>query len=272
MSAEALPDEHVPETGDTPDAEKRDKSSIRFAYLPLEEAITIAKGVHDLGGSCEIEQLAAQLQQKPKTGSFRLKLGTTKLFGLITYSQATATLTALGQRICDSQQEQQAKVDAFLGVPLYQRVYEQFKGATLPPTPGLEAAMVTMGVAPKQKAVARQVFARSANLAGFFWSGEGRMVLPVIKSSAAGTSANDQSRSSVNGEGHHQNRSGGGGDGGGSGSDPAIQGLIQRLPPPDAEWPLEKQVKWLLAVARAFDVIYPRENDERSLKIEIVKD
>src|ERR1039458_1161308 len=175
MATDALLDEQEPpEQGDAQDPEKRDKSSIKFAYLPLEEAVTIAKGVHDLGGSCEIEQLAAHLQQKPKTGSFRLKLGTTKLFGLITYSQATATLTSLGQRICDSQQEQQAKVDAFLGVPLYQRVYEQFKGATLPPSAGLESAMVTMGVAPKQKTVARQVFARSANLAGFFWSGEGR--------------------------------------------------------------------------------------------------
>lgn len=271
MSAEELLDDQGPELGDVQDAEKRDKSSIKFAYLPLEDAITIAKGVHDCGGSCEIEQLAAHLQQKPKTGSFRLKLGTTKLFGLITYSQSTATLTALGHRICDPQQEAQAKVEAFLGVPLYQRVYEQFKGATLPPPAGLESAMVSMGVAPKQKTVARQVFARSANLAGFFWSGEGRLVLPVIKSSAGAASGADQSRNSGSGDGQDGSGNNGGG-GGAGGSDPAIQGLIKRLPAPDSDWPLEKQAKWLLAISHAFEVIYPREDDGRSLKIEITKD
>jgi hypothetical protein len=66
---------------------------------------------------------------------------------------------------------------------------------------------------------------------------------------------------------------GGGGNDGGSGDcDPAIKGLIKRLPAPDSDWPLEKQAKWLLAVSHAFDVVYPREDDGRSLKIEIVQD
>src|SRR5581483_7399356 len=122
----------------------------------------------------------------PDTGSFRLKLGTTKMFGLITYSMGSVTLTQLGMRICAPQQEQAAKPESFLQIPLYQRVYEQFKGANLPPLAGLEAAMVNMGVAPKQKDTARQVFHRSAQFAGFFWSGAGRLVMPPIK---AGTAA-----------------------------------------------------------------------------------
>ena len=273
-SIEEMEPEQGSEQGEAQDAEKRDKSSIKFAYLPLDDAITIAKGVHECGGSCQIDQLAAQLKQKHDTGSFRLKLGTTKLFGLITYAQkGNASLTPLGSRICDPQQEQQAKVEAFLGVPLYQRVYEQFKGATLPPSAGLEAAMVSMGVAPKQKTTARQVFTRSAAQAGFFWSGEGRLVMPVIKSSGTpgGGSVNDSTRTNGNGEAQKEKTGDSGGSGGGGGTDPAIQGLIKRLPAPDSDWPLEKQVKWLLAIAHAFEVVYPREDDVRSLRIEIVK-
>src|SRR6266850_8185507 len=76
------------------DGRKNERSTIQFPYLPLEEAVTLAKGIHAVGGSsCQIDQLAAQLDVKPDTGNFRLKLGTTKMFGLITYSQGTVTLT-----------------------------------------------------------------------------------------------------------------------------------------------------------------------------------
>jgi hypothetical protein len=100
------------------------------------------------------------------------------------------------------------------------------------------------------------------------------LVLPVIKSSAGAASSGDQSRSGGNGDGH-QDKQGGGGDGGGSGidCDPAILGLIKRLPQPDSDFPLEKQARWLLAVSHAFAVVYPAKDDDgRSLKIEIVKD
>jgi hypothetical protein len=49
-------------------------------------------------------------------------------------------------------------------------------------------------------------------------------------------------------------------------------GLIRRLPPADSDWPLEKQARWLLAVSHAFAVVYPREDDGKSLRIEIVKE
>jgi hypothetical protein len=273
MAEEALKDQAETEQPPSQDGEKRERSSIQFPYLPLEEAITIAKGVHTVGGSsCQVDQLAAQLNQKPDTGSFRLKLGTTKMFGLATHSLGTVTLTPLGARICDSQTEAAAKAEAFLNIPLYKQVYEQFKGGVLPPLAGLETAMVTMGVAPKQKATARQVFHRSATLAGFFWSGAGRLVYPAVKGSAAATTAHTDPPPDHPGKDSTNLGRNKGNGGGGGGDDPAIQGLIKRLPPPDSDWPLEKQAKWLLAISHAFEVIYPRDDDGRSLKIEIAKD
>jgi hypothetical protein len=109
-------------------------------------------------------------------------------------------------------------------------------------------------------------------LAGFFWSGEDRLVLPVIKSSA-GASTGEQSNGGAGQTDRRNSGSGGGGDGSGIDCDPAILGLIKRLPKPDSDFPLEKQARWLLAVSHAFAVVYPaKEDDGRSLKIEITKD
>ena len=253
------------------DAGKKDRSTIQFPYLALEEVIALAKGVQAVGGSsCQVDQLAAHLNQKPDTGSFRQKLGTAKMFGLTTHSMGTVTLTPLGTRICDPQQEQAAKAESFLTIPLYQKVYEEFKGISLPPPSGLEAAMVTMGVAPKQKTTARQVFHRSATLAGFFWSSKDRLVQPPIKNATAGAAIQPPAANLTPPKGSIAPPKKDGGNGGG-GDDPAIQGLIKRLPPPDSDWPLEKQAKWLLAISHAFEIIYPREDDGRSLQIGIVK-
>jgi len=246
---------------------ERERSTVAFPYGDLDDAVAIAKAVHEVGGSsCDWDQLAAKLGQAASGGGFRQRTLTAKTFGLITYGQGKVTLTALGSKVCDSKQEKAAKAEAFLTVELYRKVHDKFKGGVLPPAKGLEAEMVTLGVANKQKDKARQVFQRSATQAGFFWSGQDRLVMPA----------------KVNGEGgaveppkdsKKDPRHGGGGDDGGSGEcDPAIRGLIKRLPAPDSDWSLEKQVKWLLAVSHAFDVIYPREDDGRTLKIEIVKD
>jgi hypothetical protein len=90
------------------------------------------------------------------------------------YGQGIVTLTELGKKLCDSQQEKAAKVDAFLAVPLYNAIYEAFKNVTLPPADALETEIAKLGVAPKQKGKARQAFQRSATSAGF--SGLGRIV------------------------------------------------------------------------------------------------
>jgi hypothetical protein len=246
---------------------ERDRSTIGFPYGDLDDAVAIATGVHGLGGSgCEVEQLAAKMNQSATGGGFRQQLLTAKVFGVATYTQGRITLSALGSRICDPKQANTAKTEAFLTVPLYKAVYDKFKSGTLPPAAGLEAEMVTLGVAKKQTGKARQVFQRSAMQAGFFWSGQDRLVMPP-----AGNGAPEKSRSDTPLTEDHKppKGNGGGGDGGGVDCDPAIMGLIKRLPPPDTDWAIEKQVRWLLAISHAFDVVYPRE-DGRSLKIEIV--
>jgi hypothetical protein len=78
-------------------------------------------------------------------------------------------------------QEEAARVDAFLHVPLYKAVFDKYKGFTLPPQPALEREMANLGVSAKQTDKARQAFERSARQAGFTWAGPDRLVMPVLK-------------------------------------------------------------------------------------------
>jgi len=102
---------------------KRERSTIEFPYLDQDAAVEVAKGVYDVGGSsCGWDQLAAHMNQAANGGGFRLRMMTAKTFGLVTYGQGTVTLTDLGQRLCDPQQERAAKAESFLKVELYNAI------------------------------------------------------------------------------------------------------------------------------------------------------
>jgi hypothetical protein len=191
---------------------------------------------------------------------------TAKMFGFLTYTQGTVTLTQLGSRLCDPQQEAAAKSEAFLTVPLYKALYDNYKGVALPSGTGLESAMVTLGVAPKQKDKARQAFQRSATQAGFFAYGPNRLVLPPIKGSAAPAitpipeepdpGKKKKPKDEEDDELH-----------------PFIKGLLRKLPPPDTEWTVEGRAKWLQAAVNIFDLMYTDSDDSRrSINIDFKKD
>src|ERR1035437_1488873 len=97
---------------------KRERSTIEFPYLDLDAAVEVAQGVHQVAGSsCGWDQLAAQMGQTAKGGGFRLRVMTAKTFGFVTYGQGTVTLTDLGQRLNDPQQEKVAATYGFTPSP-----------------------------------------------------------------------------------------------------------------------------------------------------------
>ena len=230
------------------DIKQRTLSSIEFPYHDLEDAEAIATGVHTVGGtSCTIEQLAGQLKQAANGGGFRLRLIASRMFGLVTYERGVVTLTELGSRICDPLLERAARVDAFLHVALYNKLYEQFKGKTLPPTLGLEQFIVNSGVSEKQKDKARQALQRSAKFAGFFEFGADRLILPsgqkpqtTPKGRTAPPPLEQLNQPASREQTFH----------------PFIQGLLEKLPQPDAEWSVDDRQKWLQTAAGIFDLMY----------------
>lgn len=254
------------------DKAKRQRSTILFPYQDLADAISVAKGVHTLGGSsCDIDQLAAKLGHTVTSGSFQQRLNTARIFGLLTSSKGKVTLTALGTRIVDSQQERSAKVESFLNVPLYKKVYDHFKGASLPPPSGLDAMLVSFGVAPKQKETARRAFNRSAAQAGFFEIAQDRLTSPSLKGSGEPLpSGNEEGQSDADGKKKGTNS----GDGGNGTRHPLIDGLIKALPAGGEDWPLESRKKWLQAAAMNFAFVYTDSKrdsteDQESLKVSI---
>lgn len=239
----------------------RDQSGIQFPYSDLNDAIAVAQGIMKCGGvPCDADQLAAALGQTPTSGNFRLKIATARIFGLIETKQGRYSLTDLGFSITDKHVEKAARVDAFLAVPLYRRVYEEFRNKQLPPRPlPLEHAFVGFGVAPKQKVRARQAFDRSAEQAGFFDHGNrDRLVRPVHPGAPLNTpdDSGDKGKGGDTQIDPPPGVSGSNGGGGGRGLHPFIQGLLDTLPAPATNWTVEGRAKWLQAAANIFDLIY----------------
>lgn len=271
MATNEIANDHRAESNQAADS-RRERSTISFPYLDLEEAIRVAKGVHSQGGkSCQQEQLAAELDIDMDSSSFRVKINTARIFGLVTYTTDVVYLTDVGLRICDDRQEAAARVDAFLAVPLYKRVYNEYKGAPLPPLTALENAFIGFGVATKQAASARQTFYRSAKRAGFFEADPKRLVLPSVKGRMDSTDSGTATIGNGAGIGDEKPKPDGGGDGGGSIQNPLLRGLIEKLPQPDTEWSGEQRRKWLVLAVNIFDNVYTMADDV-VITVSIAKD
>lgn len=237
---------------DGEDSDKRERSTIQFPYNDLDDAMAIAKSVHENAGlSCTIDQLAAYLKNSLTSGAFRLRVGNAAIFGLTENERGEVKLTPLGRRIADATQEAAAKVEAFLTVPLYARIYDNYKGFTLPGSAALEKFMREVGVSAKQTGKARQAFMRSARQAGFFVHGEDRLVRPANP----GTKPIEEQKPPVSERDSDSNRGGGGG-GDPPVIDPIIAGLLARLPKSGEVWPERERALWLQLLEGSFKLIY----------------
>jgi hypothetical protein len=268
-----MSDEQNAEIGAEPSEAKTprayERSTIEFPYNDLADAIDIARAIHtNAGTSCTLDQLAAYTRQSMTSGAFRGRVANAGTFHLTDNERGEVKLTELGRRIVEAAREASAKAEAFLSVPLYERVYTHFKGYTLPPPAALERFMNEVGVATKQTDKARQAFMRSARQAGFFEHGEDRLVRPVTADSGPGTKPIEPAAPGATEKRHEDpgKRNGGGGDGPDlSGFHPFIQGLLKTLPEPETEWDLVARAKWLQTAANIFDLIY---KGEGGIKIE----
>jgi len=112
-----------------------------------------------------------------------------------------------------------------------------------------------MGVAPKQANRARQAFQRSAEVAGFFWQGRDRLVLPPSDQAGTLAGVSTTKRSTDQGpaaqepdvlRGRH----------------PLIVGLFRELPTEDADFADEKRRVWLSTASAIFDLVWGKAGAE----------
>ncbi len=262
--ADTTTDTNQPQQSDEPAGDSkrtREQSSIAFPYTDLEDAIGVASALLGCGGvPCDPDQLAAALKHTPSSGSFRMKIATARMFGLIETVQNKYQLTDLGFAITDAGRQKAARADAFLNVPLYRKVYEAFRNQQLPPRPvALERTFVGFGVAQKQADRARVAFDKSAQQAGYFdQGGRDRLIRPPVGSAASGNGAAAVDTTQVDNlpPPPPPGKSGGGG---GSDYHPFIHGLLETLPASGTLWTIEGRAAWLEAAASAFKLIYKGE-------------
>ncbi|MCF8178459.1 MAG: hypothetical protein K9J74_08120 [Sulfuritalea sp.] len=248
----------------------RDRSTVDFVYTDLDSAIEIAQSIHAVGGTtCDYDQLAAHMGFEAKGGGFRNRVLGARGFGLISYERGgKITLTEIGRKVIDPHFEKSAKVDAFLSVELFSKVFEQFKGSPLPPQAGLERALVALGVSDKVKDKARQVLQRSAKQAGFFELSPDRLTKPSIKNEHDQHKGVHESRTESERHGKDEAKSLGGGHGGGP-LHPAFQLLLQTLPEPGEEWDVQQRVNWLTLANSAFNMIYKAKDGDQQVEIKM---
>ncbi|WP_309086420.1 hypothetical protein [Chelativorans sp.] len=243
---------------------RREQSTIAFPYLDLEAAIDVAQAIYNRSGlgACSIDELAAEMKQVV-SGAFRLKTGTARIFGLIEREgKSGIRLTELGRQIVSPDTERAARAEAFLRVPLYAAIYESYRGHLLPPMKALEREMQKLGVSSKQTDKARQAFERSAGQAGFFESGDDRLVRPKAELPTKRVDEDEPGDRPAEDDGEDRRGSKGSGSGGGDNLHPFIVGLLKELPAPGSEMKHSTRVKWLRLAANAFDMIYEGEEGQ----------
>jgi len=91
----------------------RQRSTIVFPYGSLQDAEKIAKEVHGKwGGHASPDQLAAGMDTSPRSGTFRVKLATARIFGVVQTKRSLVEITDLGRRLVDPQKAAAARVEA----------------------------------------------------------------------------------------------------------------------------------------------------------------
>ena len=245
---------------------RRAKSGVRFPYNNLDESVAVAKVIHErAGGGCDLAQLATLLNYSGvRNGAFRTRLSAAKMFGVVEEAdEQDLKVSTRGLAIIapiSKARAVTAKVEAFMAVELFKKVFDRFNGTTLPTTVGLKNLLTTeYQVVPDRVVPTVRIMLDSAEQAGLFSAAGNRtrMVMPLAESPPPSASPVPEQPEVVRQGGH-------GGDGGGDGIniDPAILGLLKRLPPGGTPLSDKKRKALIEAFTATVNFIYPDADGE----------
>ncbi|MDD5585761.1 MAG: hypothetical protein PHY92_02250 [Alphaproteobacteria bacterium] len=251
----------------------RAQSGTAYPYFNLDTSIKVAAVIHERGGGvCTMDQLASFLGYSGvRNGTFLTRLSAAKLFCLVESQGDRISLTEQAYAIIAPvrpEDAENAKIRAFLAVPLFAQVYEEAKGKTLPPEVGLRNLFEHKYKIVKERiAPAIRVFYESAEQAGFFALNNGertKLIMPPVGgiATARGPAQAITAPSAPEGkESPTQEKPRGGGGDGPMGIHPAIIGLLRELPAP-GKW--SGKSRFMKAFQNTLDFIYPDDEDSAS--------
>lgn len=253
---------------------KRRVSGMFCPYYTLDQSVEVAKVIHEkAGGSCDRAQLATLLGYNGvKNGAFLTRVTAAKIFGLISQHDDQLKVTEAAHKILHPVtpgQGERAKVDAFLTVPLFRKVFDEFNGINLPDEIGLKNLLLTQyEIVEERTGPSVRVMLDSAEQAGLFRAAGNRskMVMPLTAAVAPNPPAHRDASpaAGLNGDRSDEradSRRGGGGSGGEGGDgddiDPAIRGLLRRLPPVGTPLTPTRRKAFIDAFTAYVAVVYP---------------
>lgn len=276
MAEQVQKDDEAPKTGSTPAGPRsRSTSGVSYPYFDLDTSVKVAQEIHSRGGGqCSPDQLAAWLDYKSvKSGTYNTRIAAARNFGLIQSVGGKFSVTDRGLKIVAPVMPEDAlsaKVEAFLAVELFSKVFEQFRGKQLPPESGLKNLFRAEPylILPDRIDPAVRVFLNSADQAGFFSTTNdrtrliephaGRQAPPPASISAEEQKQKEEVQLPVAEKPKAAANAGADGTGG---VHSAIIGLLRELPPPGSSWAAPKKKRFLDAFKATVDFIYP-EDDE----------
>lgn len=248
---------------------KRAISGVAYPYFDHDSSIRVADVIQNVGGgNCASDFLAAKLGYTSiRSGTYLTRLAAARMFGYVSTSGGNFFVTERGRAIISPvmpEDSVSAKIDGFLDVPLFAKIFEDFKGKQLPHEVGLKNLFLnTYKIVPDRVDSAARVFFNSAEQCGFFESGRDRLIKPAVsqgKSTLPTTPeapASSEVPLSVD-----KPRGGGSGDGGSGGVDTAIIGLLRKLPAQGESWTTAEQTRFLTAFTHTIQFLYPTNNED----------
>lgn len=108
--------------------------TVDYPHGSLKRALILADTVEDLGGSASLEITATQMGKKVG-GAFKYLVSAASKYGLIENKRGQLKTTDLyrNYKLAYSEEEQRGVLrEAFLRVPVYEELYDRFKGKKLP--------------------------------------------------------------------------------------------------------------------------------------------
>lgn len=251
------------------------RSGITSPYFDLGASLAVAQVIMTQGGGTSSpEQLAHWLGYKStNSGTYMTRISAaSKHFGLVESTDSTFSVTERAKSILSPVMPEDAvsaRVEAFLGVPLFAKAYEHFRGSQLPAEVGIKNLFLHQyKILPDRSAQAVRVFLNSAEQAGFFSTtgDRSKLIKPTVTQIHARPitqpNSQDNDQSKVDTVTQEKNRSPVVvGDGGASGVDTAIIGLLRKLPSQGASWTVAEQTRFLTAFTHTVQFLYPT-NDE----------
>lgn len=239
------------------------KYGILHPYFDLNDSLAVAKVVHDRGGGqCARDLVAAALgYSTTKSGAFNSRISAAKQFGLVRVEGDIVSTTDKAITILHPVMDLDATIgrrDAFLSVPIFQKVYEKFKGSSLPQESGLQNFFKSeFKISDERLKPAVRVMLASAEQAGFFAAaGNTRLIAPGGVQVAAGKlepskadSEGHADRSKVSPPATISE--------GSSNVHPALIAMLRELPRSGTEWPPAKKDRFMAAFRSIVDVVYP---------------